>query len=49
MELMNQRKDLVVTRVKCKRENFSPIHYSSQKEKIQSKSHHKIPEYAQNM
>lgn len=49
MELMNQRKDLVVTRSRSKKESNNPIHYSSQRDKIMSKSRQKMPDYVQNM
>ena len=49
MDLMNQRKDLVVTHTRTRKENSASIHYSSTREKNLQKNKKKMPDYVQNM
>lgn len=46
MELMNQRKELVVTKLGNRKKSAASLHYSSQKELSTEK---KIPDYVKNM
>lgn len=48
MELMNQRKELVVLRASPRKEGSASIHYSSHKD-IKDKTAKEIPDFVKNM
>lgn len=49
MDLMNQRKELIVTHVRTRRDSSATMHYSSSKERGAMKYNKKMPDYVQNM
>ena len=49
MDLMNHRKELIVTHVRNKRDSSASLHFSATKDKNVLRYQKKMPDYVQNM
>ena len=48
-DLMNQRKELVITQVRGRKQGSALMHYSSSRDKNRESFRKKMPDYVQNM